>query len=70
MKENKDMENVNMNEKANINDELLEDISGGTPASLASQRCDFCGKITQNLNLVDHHLKKICKSCLKKINNK
>ena len=64
------MENVNMKEKANINDELLEDISGGSiPASLQSSRCSVCGKLTSNLNLRDHHLRKVCKKCLANISN-
>ena len=45
----KNIENVKLNEKANINDELLEDISGGiTPDSLRNGRCFVCGKLTPN----------------------
>lgn len=68
MKENK--ENVHMNEKANINNELLEDISGGALDALKTGRCSVCGNLTPNYNLVDHHFKKVCKSCMEKINNK
>ncbi len=64
------MENVNMNEKANIHDELLEDISGGGLDALKTSRCSVCGTLTPNYNLVDHYYKKVCKSCLEKINNK
>ena len=60
-----------MNEKANISDELLEDVSGGvTPDSLRNGRCSVCGNITPNLNLIDHHRQKVCKSCLAKLNNR
>ena len=64
------MENVNMNEKANISDELLEDISGGGLDALKTSRCSVCGNLTPNYNLVDHHYEKVCKSCMEKINNK
>ena len=65
------MENVNMNKKPNINDELLDDISGGIiPKSTQSYYCDICGKLTPDINLVNHHLKKVCKKCLEKISNK
>ena len=65
------MENVKLNEKAIVIDEQLEDISGGiTPDSLRNGRCFVCGKLTPNLNLEDHNLKKVCRSCLKKISNK
>ena len=64
------MEKVKMNENATINDEQLEEISGGfTPVSLGTGRCAVCGKLTPNLNLIDHHRQKICRSCLKKITN-
>lgn len=64
------MENVNKNEQVNINDEQLEDVSGGNiPYSMQNGRCYLCGKITQNLNLVDHHHHKICKVCLANISN-
>ena len=63
------MENKNMNK--NINVEELEDVSGGfVPWSVQSSPCAICGKITPNLNLVDHHHNKICKSCMKEINNR
>lgn len=63
MKENKNIENVNTNEKVNINDEQLEDVSGGiTPDSWRTGRCSVCGNIVPNLNLVNHHLRKVCKS--------
>ena len=65
------MENKMPNEKANISDELLEDVSGGvTPDSLKTGRCSVCGKLTPNLNLIDHHLQKVCKNCLAKLNNR
>lgn len=65
------MENVNENEKAVVIDEQLENVSGGvTPDSLRNSRCSVCGKLTPNLNLIDHHLKKVCKSCLQKNNNR
>ena len=65
------MENKMLNENANINDELLEDVSGGVvPESLKTGRCYVCGNLTPNLDLVDHHLHKVCKKCLKKLNNK
>ncbi|MBO7251003.1 MAG: hypothetical protein J6V25_00080 [Oscillospiraceae bacterium] len=64
------MENVNMNEKANISDELLEDISGGGLDALKTSRCSVCGNLTPNYNLVDHYYEKVCKSCMEKINNK
>ena len=70
MKENKNMENANKNEKANINDELLEDISGGALDALKTSRCSVCGKLTPNYDLVDHHFEKVCKNCMDKINNK
>ena len=64
------MENVNMNEKANISDELLEDISGGALDALKTIRCSVCGNLTPNYDLVDHYRKKVCKSCMENINNK
>ena len=64
------MENVNMNEKANISDELLEDISGGALDALKTIRCSVCGNLTPNFDLVAHHFEKVCKNCLEKINNK
>jgi hypothetical protein len=64
------MENVKKNKKININDEQLEDVSGGNiPNSLQADRCYLCGKITQNFNLVDHHHHKVCKVCLANISN-
>ena len=63
------MENVTMNEKAVVIDEL-ETVSGGmTPSSLATERCSVCGKHTVNLNLVEFHRQKVCKECIKKLNN-
>ena len=54
--------------KASVNDELLEDISGGIiPDSMGTGRCSVCGNIVPNLNLVNHHLRKVCKDCIKKI---
>ena len=64
------MENVNMNEKANISDELLEDISGGLLDALKTSRCSVCGNLTPDYNLADHYSEKVCKSCLEKISNK
>ena len=64
------MENVNINEKANISDELLEDISGGALDALKTSRCSVCGNLTPNYDLVDHYRNKVCKSCMEKINDK
>lgn len=64
------MENVNKNENAVVIDEQLENISGGALDALKTSRCSVCGKLTPNYDLVDHYLKKVCKSCMGKINNK
>ncbi len=64
------MENGNMNEKVNINDELLVDVSGGALDALKISRCSVCGNQTPNYYLVDHQFEKICKSCLEKSSNK
>ena len=62
------MDNANKNETANINEELLTDVAGGNiPASMQSSYCAVCGKLTPNVNLVTHHLKKVCKRCMEKI---
>lgn len=64
------MENVNMNDKVNINDEQLEDVSGGIGASIRCGECDICGSRLPNVSLVNHHHRTICKICLAKISNK
>ena len=64
------MENVNRNEKANISDELMEDVNGGLLDALKTSRCSVCGNLTPDYDLVGHYCKKVCKSCLETINNK
>lgn len=63
------MENANKNEKVNINDELLEDISGGTPGLVGSRPCAACGKHVPKVSMELHHARLICKSCMLKISN-
>ena len=64
------MENVNMNDKVNINDEELEDISGGALASMAYGECSICGSRLPKVCLAKHNLRTVCKVCLAKISNK
>ena len=64
------MENVNMNDKVNINDEELEDVSGGIGASIRCGECAICGSRLPKVSLVNHNLRTICKVCLAKISNK
>ena len=64
------MENGNMNEKANINDDLLVDVSGGYPGLMGTAQCSVCGKYVPKVNLEVHHLQKVCKICLVKLSNK
>lgn len=64
------MENVNTNEKFNINDEQLEDVSGGAPGLLGSIPCDICGNRVPKGTLVEYHLRRICRLCQAKVNSK
>ena len=64
------MENVNMNDKVNINDEQLEDVSGGALASMIYGECSICGSRLPIACLAKHNLRTVCKVCLAKISNK
>ena len=59
------MENANKNVTADIDEELLDDVSGGfAPESLQSGYCSVCGKLTPNMFLEIRNSRKVCKTCL------
>ena len=63
------MENVKLNEKGNITDEMLEDVSGG--AGLISE--GFCPLRRRNVvkyTMVKYGSNFICKDCCNKLENK
>ena len=68
--ENKNRKKANKNEKVNINDELLADVSGGiSPGLVGSGKCSVCGNHVPKVNLELHHSRLVCKVCLVKLNN-
>ena len=58
------MKNEELLEKANINDELLVDVSGGsnTP-DLRQSLCPVCKQFVEFMVMVNHGGRMICKNC-------
>jgi rubredoxin len=66
------MENVIKNEKAIVNEEQLDNVSGGTSYNdvAASYPCSVCGVLYPSFNMVVYHNKRVCNKCMKEINNR
>lgn len=62
------MENVKMNEKAII-DEQLENVSGGLdPIDFYYVICDACKEKVSKFEIVRHNNRSLCKDCMAKFN--
>ena len=61
------MENNKLNEKANVADEVLDDISGGL-GNYSEILCPFCRQYVPKFTAVKHKNRLICRECMAKIN--
>ena len=62
------MDSNKLNEKVNVADEILDDVSGG--ASIFNEyHCTLCRRYISSHEAVKYNNKIICKDCMNKINN-
>ena len=65
------MENGNMNEKAFVIDEQLDNISGGIdPSYILKARCTMCQREVSKLDIVNYNNRAVCKACMEKFGNR